>query len=184
MSLTPFGFPAGPDVPREAQRQAKKKVQGWSRAKKLKAFSLGPRRLGESLKRFPGKMWAFKPAPSDWCVGEVIWHLADQEANLYFRLRKAATEPGGPVPSWDENLWSKKTLYRQADFGQGRDVFAILRQANAALLKRLPATAWKNKVSHPEFGEISVDYMVGLNIWHTEHHLGQMAKRLRQWKEK
>src|SRR5262245_48171686 len=69
-------------------------VKGWSRERKLKAFTQGPARLEKALKKFPRKMWGFTTTPKNWCIQEVLWHLADQEANLYVRLRRAAAEPG------------------------------------------------------------------------------------------
>ncbi len=184
MPLSGPGFTAGPDVPKEQEKRAKKLVHGWKRAKKSKVFARGGQRVEKVLSRFPRKMWDFKPAEQHWCVGEVLWHLADQEANLYFRLRKAVADPGGSVPSWDQETWANRTNYLKADFEEGHKLFAMLRQANSNLLNRLPPSVWGNTISHPEFGRISVEYQVGHNIWHVEHHIGQMAKRYRQWKEK
>ena len=178
------GFIAGPGLAKAEEALAKKKVHGWSRALKLKAFSTGARRVEAALAKFPKPMWRFKPDSRHWCIGEVLWHLADQEANLYLRLRKAVAEPGGMVSDYNQDQWADRTLYFKADFDEACHLLRSFRDANTHLLRRVSGSLWKNKVKHPEFGTISVDYLVGLNIWHIEHHIGQMAKRYREWKER
>jgi hypothetical protein len=37
----------------------KEKVRHWSRAKKLAAFAQGPKRLSDTLKKFPQDMWRY-----------------------------------------------------------------------------------------------------------------------------
>lgn len=179
-----LGFIAGPGLSKSEEALVRKKVHGWSRAKKLKAFAAGALRVEEALAKFPKSMWRFKPDPKHWCIGEVIWHLADQEANLYLRIRKAVAEPGGTVSSYDQDKWAERTAYLKADFDEARHLLESLRNANVHLLKRLPVSSWKNKAKHPEVGAISVEYFVGHNILHIEHHIGQMAKRYREWKER
>lgn len=179
-----LGFPAGSGLPETEVKAAKKKVHGWGRSQKLKAFGLCAARVETFLGDFPKPMWRFKPTPANWCVGEVLWHLADQEANLYLRLRKAVAEPGEAVSAWDQDKWSAKPGYLKADFNEALGLLKALRKANVGFLKRLPPKAWASKVNHPEAGRISVEYMVGQNIWHVEHHIGQMAKRYAEWEEK
>src|ERR1035441_870965 len=124
-----LGFPAGPGLPEAEVKAAKKKVHGWGRSQKLKAFGLGANRVATFLGDFPKAMWRFKSSPSNWCVGEILWHLADQEANLYLRLRKAVAEPGGLVCAWDQNKWSSKPGYFKADFNEALDLLKTLRKA-------------------------------------------------------
>jgi len=184
MPVPSLGFIAGPDVAKEDALLAKKKVHSWKKDRKLSIFADGNDRIGKAIRQFPRSMWMFKPTKEKWCIGEVLWHLADQEANLYIRLRKAVSEPGSAVTSYDQDKWAKNTNYLLGDFEEAWEILNILRKANARLLKRLPASTWAKKIKHPEQGLVSIEYMVGSNIWHLEHHLGQMAKRYREWKAK
>lgn len=184
MSIPSLGFIAGPDVLKEEAALARRKVNGWSRSRKFSAFSQGADRIGKTLESFPPALWKFKLSKEKWCVGEILWHLADQEANLYVRLRRAIAESGSPVSAYDQDKWAKHLEYLLGDFEEAWEILKLLRRSNTALLKRLPISAWKRKVKHPERGMLTVESLVSINVWHLEHHLGQMEKRYRDWKFK
>ena len=160
----------------------KQKIKNWSRPKKMAVFAKGTERVREALKRFPKRMWNFTVKKENWTITEVLWHLADQEANLYIRLRRAVAEPGQLVSPYDQNKWADKLFYSKADPEQARGLILLLRKANADLLKRVPSKSWGTKVRHPEWGLLSLEYLVGLNIWHLEHHILQMRRRFSEWK--
>jgi hypothetical protein len=174
---------SAPDWAQKELDEVEKTVQGWSRSDKLEAFARGGGDVVRALKKFPQSMWGFTAKKGNWCIGEVLWHLADQEANVYVRLRKAVSEDGSSVTAWDHTAWQSGTRCLQADPVQARDLLVLLRKANADLLRRLPAKAWKNHIQHPEFGEPTVEEMVGFNIWHLENHIGQMGRRFQEWKD-
>jgi hypothetical protein len=174
----------GPGLLEKELAAMKEKVQGWTRAKKLAAFSQGSKDLTATLKKFPQSMWRYSRKKENWSITQVLWHLADQEANLYVRLRRAVAEPGQMVSPYDQEKWSQDLFYLKADPVQARDLIIILRKANADLLKRVGAKAWKGKVKHPEWGTLSLEYLVGLNLWHLEHHMAQMGRRFSEWKSR
>ncbi len=159
-------------------------VEPMGRARRVTLFAAGVKRVEKVLRKFPRKMWTFTADPKNWTITQVLWHLADQEANLYLRLRIAAVEPGNPVTAYDQNLWDKRLLYGKADPGQAKDLWLLLRKANSDLAKRLGPSAWNKAVVHPEYGKRSFGYFVGMNIWHLDHHLAQMGRRHAEWKNR
>ena len=166
----------------EATARLRSQCQAWSIPRKSEAFAQGGARLREVLRRCPRKMWSFTTKKANWTIGQVLWHLADQEANLYVRLRVAAAEPGSFISSYDQEIWAEKLAYPEASPEQARDLILLLRKSNVDLLKRIPKKAWKGRVKHPEWGTRDLEYMVALNVWHLEHHLRQMERRFREWK--
>ncbi|SRR5665213_1844957 len=182
MPVPSLGFIAGPDVLKEEAALARKKVNGWSRSRKFGAFALGADRISQTLKLFPPALWKFKPSKEKWCVGEILWHLADQETNLYVRLRRAIAESGSSVSPYDQDKWGQKLDYLSADFKEALEILKLVRSSNTVLLTRLSPSVWKRTVNHPERGLLTVDSLVAMNVWHLEHHLGQMLKRKHEWK--
>jgi hypothetical protein len=162
----------------------KEMVMGWSRAKQGAAFAQGGGRLEKALKKYPVKMWNFTKTPGNWCIKEILWHLADQEAHLYVRLRTAAAEPNYPVSAYDQEKWSTRLLYKKADPQQAKALILLLRKANADLIKRLPPKVWNQRVKHPERGTLTFGFMIALNVWHLEGHLAQMGRRYAEWKNR
>jgi hypothetical protein len=164
------------------QIYTKDMVKGWGRSKQINAFAKGGDRLEKTLRKYPAKMWGFTNAPKNWCIKEVLWHLADQEANLYVRLRRAAAEPRQPVAAYDQEKFSAKLPYKKANPQQAKALILLLRKANADLVKQLPSKVWNNKVKHPEWGTLTFGFMIILNVWHLDGHLAQMGRRYAEWK--
>lgn len=158
-------------------------MKHWSLARKLGAFQAASGELRKAIRRFPRGMWGFSPKPgTHWCIHEVIWHLADAEMNASIRFRQALAQPGTVLMVWDQEKWGAAPPYRKLDVATALDVFFALRRANAELLKRIPKSAWKHKVKHPEFGVRTLESLVAMNTWHVHNHIGQMQRRYDQWK--
>ncbi len=160
----------------------KEMVMGWSRQRQIAVFAQGGDRLEKALEKYPIKMWGFTTTPKNWCIKEVLWHLADQEANLYVRLRRAAAEPGKVAAAYDQEKWSTGLLYKKFDPHQAKALILLLRKANADLVKRLPSKVWTNKVKHSEWGMLTFGFMMAYNISHLDGHLAQMGRRYAEWK--
>lgn len=162
----------------------KEDVEPMGRARRVSLFAAGVGRVKKTLRKFPRKMWTFTTTPQNWTITQVLWHLADQEANLYLRLRIAAAEPGHSVTAYDQNKWDKGLLYRKSDPEQAKALLLLLREANADLVRRLGPSAWNKKGVHPQYGKRSFGFFVGMNIWHLDHHLAQMGRRYVEWKNR
>ena len=155
------------------------------RAAKLRLYAKGLSDVEKALRRFPKRMWDWSPKPGvHWCVREVLWHLADSEANYYIRIRRAAAEPGSPVSSWDHEKWEKVGAYKRRPALEAWALIRLLRVSNLGVLRRLPSKAWSQKVRHPDYGVLTLDHIIGMGVWHTRHHLNQMERRYREWKNR
>ncbi len=182
MERTSRDFFSAPRLNELQTKVLEKEVKTWSRPEIAKGFAAGSKRLLKTLRQCPRPMWSFTLRKDHWTIQQVLWHLADQEANLYVRLRLAAAQPGSKVPAYDQNIWADRLSYLKADPIQARDLIVLLRDSNADLLKRLPSKAWGQKVHHPEWGTLTLGFLLNRNIWHLEHHLRQMERRLQEWK--
>jgi hypothetical protein len=166
-------------------KAARNEMGRASHASKWKTFSAGHKEYDKAVRMCPRKMWDWSPRPgTHWSMREVIWHLADTEANIYIRLRKAAAESGSSVVSWDQMKWAKASNYRRLNPDMALALWGVLRTANVDLVKRLPAKAWKKKVRHPDHGFVTLEWNVAMAGWHLRHHLAQMCRRLREYKQR
>lgn len=158
-------------------------IKRWKHSKQIAALSKSGGKLDRTLRRFPRKTWDYTRDRKNWCIREILWHLADQEAHFYIWMRKAIAEPNGRISTHDQEIWSSKLGYKRSDPLQAKALLHFFRKANADLVERLPSKVWKNIVKHPEWGKVSLGDMVAIDIWHLDAHLAQMGRRYAEWKK-
>ncbi len=153
------------------------------RDSKIEEFGGFAKALPEALKEFPRSMWLYKPDADHWCVQEIIFHLLDTEMNLYVRYRACVAEPGKTVMPFNQDLWAMELRYKDRDVDQAIQGLIWVIQANYDLLRSLPEDDFKKTVTHPERGVQVLDNLLEIYFKHIPHHIGQMRKRLDEWKK-
>ena len=111
-------------------------------------------------------------APGKWSAREVLVHLAQMELAFGTRARLALTTPDYAAQSFDQDRW----MAREPMLG-GRDALAALIGAgtmNAALFASLSAADRQTTFTHPEYGAISIDWLIHQAAGHQIHHLRQL----------
>ena len=151
--------------------------------KKIEEFGSYAVILPEVLREFPREMWPYKPDADHWCVHEIILHLLDTELNFYVRYRACAAEPGKTIMPFDQDKWSRALRYVDKDVDDAIGALRWAIRANHELLKSLPEYVFENTVIHPERGTRTLDQLIEVYFGHIPHHIGQMRKRLGEWKK-
>ena len=111
-------------------------------------------------------------APGKWTARQILTHLAQSEIALGYRARMALTTPGYASQSFDQDKW----MARESATA-GRDALeAFLGTAamNIALFASLSDTDRGVSLSHPEYGSLTVDWIVHQMAGHQIHHLEQL----------
>ncbi len=120
------------------------------------------------------EQWQRAPAPNEWSIRQIIFHLADSEANYHIRLRKAVAEPGGMVVAYDQNLWNEALDYPGHGTDEALELFRLLRASSYRLLVQLPEKAWTNWVQHSERGKLTLDELLSGSESHVAEHIEQI----------
>ena len=111
-------------------------------------------------------------APGKWSARQVLVHLAQMELAFGTRARLALTTPGYTAQSFDQDRW----MARESTL-DGRDALAALMGAgtmNAALFASLSPADRQTTFTHPEYGAISIDWLIHQTAGHQIHHLRQI----------
>jgi len=153
------------------------------RSQKIKAYADGPKLLVKSLKRFPKKMWKWKPAPEKWSIHEILVHMADSETNAYLRARRFLAEPGQAVMAYDQDLWAKKLDYHAQNANDALALVTMVRKATHKLIRSLPDAAWATRCVHPEHDNYTFDRWLDVYARHIHGHIGQMQRNFDAWKQ-
>jgi hypothetical protein len=113
-------------------------------------------------------------APGKWSARQILTHLAHTELALGTRARMALTIPGYAAQSFDQDRW-----IRREGGVNGRDaldVFLALSSFNRALFESLSEADRQTAMTHPDYGTISVDWIIYLLPGHQLHHLQQLEQ--------
>lgn len=111
-------------------------------------------------------------APGKWTARQVIVHLAHTELALGVRARMALAAPNYTAQPFDQDAW----LARETRLGGADAVvaFVTISGMNAALFEGLSQPDRQIAMSHPQYGSITVDWIIHLLPGHQLHHLRQL----------
>ena len=118
-------------------------------------------------------------SPGKWSVRHVLQHLADSELVWGYRLRMVLAHDRPQLTGYDQDLWTERLGYDEANADQAVQDFGVLRRTNLRLLARASGEDLKRVGVHAERGEESVEHMIRLYAGHDLLHLEQLA-RIRQ----
>ena len=138
----------------------------------LEAFADTPGRIRELVERWGEERFARGYAPGKWSAREVLVHLAQTELALGARLRFALTAPGYHAQSFEQDAWLP--LDASVDARTALDAYTSLRRLNVSLFRSLTAPQRERTFHHPEYGELTVEWVLRQMAGHDLHHLKQL----------
>ncbi len=111
-------------------------------------------------------------APGKWTARQVLTHLAQTEVALGYRARMALTTPGYAAQSFDQDVWIARESATSGPDALG--AFLGLAAMNVALFASLSAADRAVALIHPEYGSLTVDWIIHQMAGHQIHHLQQL----------
>ncbi len=152
------------------------------RRSRLDSYGRGHAMIVEALKEFPQQMWTYKPGPDRWSIHEIVVHLADAEMSGAVRARYLIAEPGKTVGFYDQEAWTERLNYQGQSTADTLELFKWLRKTTFEFVKNQPDSVFANKITHPEHGEVDMDWWVAAYDDHVKKHIGQMRRNYEIWK--
>ena len=111
-------------------------------------------------------------APGKWTARQILTHLAQTEMALGTRARMALTVSGYTAQPFDQDRW---LAHEGAMSGpEAAASFLALAAMNRTLFRSLSAGDRQTLMSHPEYGSISVDWIIHTIAGHQINHLIQL----------
>ncbi len=111
-------------------------------------------------------------ASGKWSARQILTHLAQSEIALGYRARMALTSPGYAAQSFDQDAWIARESTMSAQDALG--AFLGAGAMNAALFATLSPADRATPLSHPEYGTLTVDWIIHQVAGHHIHHLKQL----------
>jgi hypothetical protein len=113
-------------------------------------------------------------APGKWTARQILVHLAQSEIALGYRARMALTTSGYAAQSFDQDAWmARETTTTGHD---ALDAFLGLAAMNIALFASLSEADKASTLAHPEYGSLTVDWIIHQMAGHQIHHLKQLEQ--------
>jgi hypothetical protein len=111
-------------------------------------------------------------APGKWDARQILTHLAQSEIALGYRARMALTNPGYAAQPFDQDKWM--TRESNTSGHDALDAFLGTAAMNIALFASLSESDRGVALSHPEYGSLTVDWIIHQMAGHQIHHLKQL----------
>jgi hypothetical protein len=129
-------------------------------------------------------------APGKWDARQILTHLAQSEIALGYRARMAVTTPDYAAQSFDQDRWmaveaggagasglpaeARSAKVAGLSGHDALDAFLGLAAMNIALFASLSDADRAVSLSHPEYGSLTVDWIIHQMAGHQIHHLKQL----------
>ena len=131
-------------------------------------------RIGEIARQWSPADFERSYAPGKWSARQILVHLAQTELALGTRARHALTTPNYAAQSFDQDKWMARES--GLDGPAALNAFLALAAMNLALFASLSPADRETTLTHPEYGALSVDWIVHQMAGHQIHHLRQLEE--------
>jgi len=111
-------------------------------------------------------------APGKWSARQILVHLAQTELALSTRARFALTQPGYAAQPFSQDDWMPVDAGSSARTALG--AYTALRGLNLEMWKRLTPEQLERAFTHPEYGDLTVGWIMSQMAGHDIHHFKQL----------
>lgn len=134
-----------------------------------------PRNVRAALAALPAPALDTPYREGGWTARQVVHHLADSHLNAYFRIKLALTEDSPAIKTYEEQLWAELPDGKTADPSLSLSILDGVHQRMTILLESLTPEQFARVAQHPQWGRITVDWIIQMYAWHCRHHLAHIG---------
>jgi len=117
-------------------------------------------------------------APGKWTARQILIHLAQSELALGNRARMALSTPNYVSQAFDQDSWMAREGGGPASSGASGSValqaLVAMSAFNCAFFDSLTPAQRATPFTHPEYGALTVDWLIHQMAGHLVHHLKQL----------
>ena len=152
-----------------------RKIDGYRAGREpLPLMRTGPAKVARAIAGLRAAQLKKRPAPGKWSIAEILGHLVDTEVVYGYRYRLALSQPGVPIPGYDQATWALALKHRGRNPARMMAQILLLRRINLELLESMPKRTWERYGMHSERGKETVRRTAELIAGHDLNHLDQI----------
>ena len=122
--------------------------------------------------RWSVEQFARSHAPGKWTARQTLTHLAQTELALGCRVRMALATPNYTAQNFDQDEWMARESGLSA--ADALDALCAASRMNVSLFETLSAGDRAIAFVHPEYGALTVDWVIHQMAGHQIHHSKQL----------
>lgn len=139
-------------------------------------YAQGWEKIMAALKGLSEEQLAYRPDSRSWSIREIAVHLADTEIVALDRMKRIIAESEPQLRAFDQDAWSSRLHYEDADLHVHLSLFKLLRESFVPTLRRLSPEDWQRAGIHNEAGRVTLQDMLNMFVDHVDRHLGQIER--------
>jgi len=113
--------------------------------------------------------------PDGWTVRQVVHHVPDSHLNAYVRFKLALTEEQPHIKPYNEAEWAKLPDSTITPIQVSLQLLAALHSRWVDLVQSMRPSDFGRTLYHPEHGSLTLDRMLAMYAWHSNHHLAHIT---------
>jgi uncharacterized damage-inducible protein DinB len=145
----------------------------------IDAYLAGPRALRAAVADLSREQQVARPIPGKWSPLEVVCHLADTDANIAFRVKRALSEDRPTFDQVQPDLMHAALAYHARDLEEELTFLDLTRRQIARILRDSPPEAWERSAIINGRGTRTLAQMLTGATEHIAHHLATIVEKRR-----
>lgn len=113
--------------------------------------------------------------PGGWTVRQVVHHVPDSHINAFVRLKLALTEDTPVIRPYNEAAWALLEDARTTPIETSLLLLQTVHDRFTRLWRAMGERDFERRYVHPESGEHTLHYLLGMYAWHGPHHVAHIA---------
>ena len=135
----------------------------------LHLLATTPDRIARLVRGWTPARWRASYAPGKWSGAQIVLHLAQDEIGWSHRVRLALGDPGYVIQPYDADAWVDRES--PVEPIAALDAYVALRRLNMSLYRGASEEERLRPVRHPQYGDLSVEWILRTLAGHDLHHL-------------
>ena len=140
----------------------------------LIALAETPQQIASLASHWTPAQWNTSYAPGKWTARQVMVHLFQTELALTTRVRFAASQDGYVAQPFSQDDWMP--LDDKVDGTTALDAYLALRRMTVAMFRGMTSKQRARTFTHPEYGDLTPDWVAAQLAGHDLHHLAQLRR--------
>ncbi len=122
-----------------------------------------------------GPAFTVKPSPAEWNVTEVLWHLADMEAEVYLpQWQQLLGDPTVLLSAPDTSQWAVDRQYQSRPITEAWVKFVAARKKSLICIEDIERKGlFPTTIQHTIFSSATVSELITFTARHDRIHLRQ-----------